>query len=291
MGLIRKEDLHESLLNSLSNSNLLINGDFKNPINQRGLQSYTVNTKYTIDRWIANGNVKIDLVDNGIKITPLSNGSFWDGIRQYIEDFKKISNKKVTLSIKVNSINDLWYAYLQIGSDENYGRLEFNETGIHSITIDIGELKDKDKLSVVIDNNKASLTPIEIEWVKLEIGDHPTQFVPRPYGEELALCQRYYERSTHFLRGIISSDSIRLNFNVIYKQRKRVAPTLKVYGLNNEEGVINGKIPSDQNFPIRVYFNDTDGFGGIDITDKKGQSFVTGETFEIHGWEANAEIY
>ena len=34
MGLIRKEDLHESLLNSLSNPNLLINGDFQ--VWQRG---------------------------------------------------------------------------------------------------------------------------------------------------------------------------------------------------------------------------------------------------------------
>ena len=291
MGLIRKEDLHESLLNSLSNTNILINGDFKNPINQRGLQSYTVNTKYTIDRWIANGNVKIDLVYNGIKITPLSNGSFWDGIRQYIEDFKKLSNKKVTLSIKVNSINDLWYAYLQIGSDENYGRLEFNETGIHSITIDIGELKDKDKLSVVIDNNKESLTPIEIEWIKLEIGDHPTQFVPRSYGEELALCQRYYECSTHHTRGLIGSDLLRLSIDVQYKQTKRINPSIKIYGLNNEEGMIKGKIENEMNFPIQVYYNDIYGFGCIDVMDKKGQSFVTGETFEIYGWEADAEIY
>ena len=29
--------------------------------------------------------------------------------------------------------------------------------------------------------------------IKLEIGDHPTNFVPRPYGEELSLCKRYYQ--------------------------------------------------------------------------------------------------
>ena len=29
MGLIRKEDIHDSLLNLLNNPNLLINGDFK----------------------------------------------------------------------------------------------------------------------------------------------------------------------------------------------------------------------------------------------------------------------
>ena len=54
---------------------------------------------------------------------------------------------------------------------------------------------------------------------------------------------------------------------------------------------VHGKIPEAINFPINLLFNDTDGFGGIEIKDKKGQSFVSGELFEIHGWEADAEIY
>ena len=291
MGLIRKEDLHDSLFNSLYNQNILINGNFKNPINQRGLQSYSVYSKYTIDRWAANGNAKIDLVNNGIKITPLSNGVSWDGIKQYVADFKSLSNKKITLSLKVNSIDGIWATYVQINDSENYGSLEINKTGIHSVKMDIGEIKDKEKLSVIVDNKKSTFTPIEIEWIKLEIGDHPTEFVPRLYAEELSLCQRYYERSTLVTRGLISSDLLRLDFSVIYKQRKRWIPTLKIYGINNEEGVIHGKIPAAINFPINVLFNDTDGFGGIEITDKKEQSFVSGELFEIHGWEADAEIY
>lgn len=31
----------------------------------------------------------------------------------------------------------------------------------------------------------------EVEWVKMEVSDAATQFVSRPYGEELALCKRY----------------------------------------------------------------------------------------------------
>ena len=31
-----------------------------------------------------------------------------------------------------------------------------------------------------------------VKQAKLELGNKPTQFIPRPYGEELALCQRYY---------------------------------------------------------------------------------------------------
>ena len=291
MGLIRKEDLHDSLFNSLYNPNILINGYFKNPINQRGQQSYSVYSKYTIDRWMGNGNAKIDLVNNGIKITPLSNGVSWDGIKQYVADFKSLSNKKITLSLKVNSINGTWTTYVQINDSENHGFLEFNKTGIHSVTIDIGEMKDKEKLAVIIDNKKETFTPIEIEWVKLEIGDHPTEFIPRLYGEELSLCQRYYENSALRLRGTIGSELSRLSFDIQYKQTKRWIPTLKIYGYNNEEGTVAGKIDTFVNFPIRIYSNCVDGFGSIDISDKKGQSFVAGEMFEMYGWEADAEIY
>lgn len=53
MGLIRKEDLHESLLNSLINPNLLINGDFQ--VWQRGenfiFNSTNNSNVYTADRW------------------------------------------------------------------------------------------------------------------------------------------------------------------------------------------------------------------------------------------------
>ena len=36
-----------------------------------------------------------------------------------------------------------------------------------------------------------------IEWMKLEIGDHATPYVPRLYAEELELCRRYFRRYTN----------------------------------------------------------------------------------------------
>jgi hypothetical protein len=35
----------------------------------------------------------------------------------------------------------------------------------------------------------------KIKQVKLEVGDTATAFVPRPFGEELALCKRYYQKT------------------------------------------------------------------------------------------------
>ena len=36
----------------------------------------------------------------------------------------------------------------------------------------------------------------EVGWVKLELGSVATPFVPRSYGEELLLSQRYYQIHT-----------------------------------------------------------------------------------------------
>ena len=303
MGLIRKEDLHDSLFNSLNNTNLIINGDFD--INQRGKSIY--GKGYTVDRWLLGSDADIELhkLDNGVRITGKSTGT-WNNFltRLEISHFKHLIGKTLTLTFKLLSpttkVNQIWGLCHNTGNDHyyfNYGLLtdpNFYKDGPISIisktfTLDQIYLDGYMEFGIQVTGNAGD--SIDIEWAKLELGNVATPFEPRSYGEELALCQRYYEHSTFVTRGLISSDLLRLDFSVIYKQRKRVNPTLKIYGMNNEEGTIHGKIPEAINFPIDLLFNDTDGFGGIEIKDKKGQSFVSGELFEIHGWEADAEIY
>ena len=261
MGLLRKEDMHESFWKEgVSNPNLLINGNFKNPVNQRGLQSYTVTREYTIDRWKANGIIKLDLVKNGIKITPSSNGADFDGIRQYIEDFKELANKKITLSIKVNSINEGWKIYMQKNGIINYGYSILNKTGIHSLTINIDELEDQDNLSVVIENGKTASTPIEIEWIKLELGSVATPFVPRPYIEELDLCQRYYCR-VRVCQNLITTDDNQILVNLKIPKNMRINPTATfdtdVYFHNSSDGnAILIKHKGDSPESMEEYSND-----------------------------------
>lgn len=82
MGLIRKEDIHESLLNSLSNPNLLINGDFK--INQRRQSSYT--NGYTVDRWITRSDAEfLDSIEDYIQIDEGSGDKYAHAQGNYLE--------------------------------------------------------------------------------------------------------------------------------------------------------------------------------------------------------------
>ena len=303
MGLIRKEDIHESLLNSLINTNILINGNFD--INQRGKSIYSKG--YTVDRWLLGSDADIELhkLDNGVRITAKSPGT-WNNLltRLEISHFRHLIGKTLTLTFKLLSpttkVNQIWGLCHNTVNDHyyfNYGLLtdhNFYKDGPISIiskTFIIDQIYSDGYIEFGIQIKSNAGDSIELEWAKLELGNVATPFEPRQYSEELSLCQRYYEHSTHVTRGLIASQLTRLSFDVPYKQTKRIVPNLKIYGLNNEEGVVVGKIGASMNFPITVYQNNIEGFGCLDILDNKGQTFVTGEAFEISGWEADAEIY
>lgn len=83
-----------------------------------------------------------------------------------------------------------------------------------------------------------------IEFVQLEKGSTATSFDYRPYGTELALCQRYYERlvpasgsglSLTFT-GTIVPDRRSSSFG--FKVSKRAAPSLVLYGSGSTTGQV-----------------------------------------------------
>lgn len=62
--------------------------------------------------------------------------------------------------------------------------------------------------------------------VQLELGSVATPFEHRSYGEELALCQRYYERCGSGIVGGTSSNMSAWNSGVTFKVEKRVPPSV-----------------------------------------------------------------
>jgi len=67
-----------------------------------------------------------------------------------------------------------------------------------------------------------------ITGVQLEVGSTATSFDYRPYGTELALCQRYYETLGFGLLGIANS-STGIWAQMLFKVQKRVTPTVGLY--------------------------------------------------------------
>jgi len=106
--------------------------------------------------------------------------------------------------------------------------------------------------------------------VQLEVGNKPTPFEHRSIGEELALCQRYFERKTFNQQfGFVSlganatSTIQRAEFN--FAVEKRNVPSISHSGANT--------------FRINGFGND-DQCGDISVSGEQTQTHVTALNFE-----------
>jgi len=81
----------------------------------------------------------------------------------------------------------------------------------------------------------------QITGVQLEAGDTATPFEPRSYGQELALCQRYYEKSFSIdvapANGVAQGDRLvgaaysttSIGLNISFSTSKRATPTINFF--------------------------------------------------------------
>lgn len=157
----------EEKVSTLSNPNLLINGGFA--VWQRG-ESFTIPRtgygagKYTADRWrvwanadSTGGNITVTKADDGMHIE--ADGAGFATYRFEEAEVKKLSGKTVTLSQSVDGV---------VSSAVR----SFPTTGILNVALPVSGT---------------------INWIKLELGEEATPYVPKGYGEELLACMRYYQ--------------------------------------------------------------------------------------------------
>jgi hypothetical protein len=135
---------------------------------------------------------------------------------------------------------------------------------------------------------------IDITGVQLELGDTATPFEQRPVGTELALCQRYYYRSsaaaTSDRLGLwgISHGSSNASLNGIAPVTMRSAPTLSFSSINLWTGGTNVTISS-----IVAQRSTPTGFGAditISIAGTAGFPFQVTASSSASFWDANAEL-
>ena len=129
--------------------------------------------------------------------------------------------------------------------------------------------------------------------IKLEAGGQATPFVPRPYAEEMALCQRYYQ--THEL----SLPPIKENTNAaIYAMPRfnfptpmRVAPTVKYVDRNGNSGLSYYSTHSNvPNIPPSNFTDITDRVAKIVFSMPSGVTMALGD-YVYTKLTLDAEIY
>jgi len=149
--------------------NRIINGNLSNPINQRGAASITASTGYNYDRWYYDGSTYL---------------------YQGIEDLN-VNNGTYVISWEGSGINAAW----KVSTDTTAGNGPDATTGFTSVsnggTFTVNEGTEYSKhLWIRFDGTLANL-----DKVMVEEGTVATPFEHRLYGTELALCQRYYEKT------------------------------------------------------------------------------------------------
>ena len=156
-------------LDALDGANLLINGGLA--VWQRG-ESFTIPRtgygagQYTADRWrvwanadSTGGNITVTKAADGMHVE--SDGAAFMSYRFEEADAAALSGQTLTLSLSRN--------------------------GAVSV------------IPVTLSGNSITITLLyeagttTINWVKLEIGEEATPYVPKGYGEELLACMRYYQ--------------------------------------------------------------------------------------------------
>lgn len=280
----------------LSNSNLLINGDFQ--VWQRGKSFSNLSYgQYTADRWniaVPNSdmtNITVNKEGGGIKISnPNGQNTF---LRYFIEesDSSFLFGKTLTLSVKLKNdpnIKCITWKFIDNTKDNN------KTERFDIIDINIGYAIDKKSLVVqlITINGYHDIT---YEWAKLEIGDKATPFYSRSYGEELQLCQRYYEKSyedTLMIGGRASYYEVENTFKV----EKRIPPTCIIGHLGDGENYLGVFASGNVNVKAQIsnsIFVDKKGFKiGLDLEQVGITNLQIGDTFMAYGYYiADAEIY
>jgi hypothetical protein len=209
---------------ALSNRNLIINGAMQ--VAQRGT-SFTDNV-FTLDRWkfneFAAGTRTITQstdvpvgFSNSLKYvndaTPATSYFFVTKVER--KDFERLSGQTLTCSFYVTAsvaINNARWA-LDVNGDNTTS--DESSTGTYNITtswqrvtfnVTLGDFStytftDSGFLSVLPLTSSDTFptipanTSIWFTGIQLEVGDTATPFEHRSFAQELALCQRYYERS------------------------------------------------------------------------------------------------
>lgn len=166
--------------------NLLINGDFRNPVNQRASTSYQATSGswtrvYSIDRWCLVNGAKISIKDGCIDLSCTTSSGI-SRMTQQLENLLPENN--YTCSVRVKNVKG-GVRFTVYSSESLYTSANITEDGVHTIT-HTGVITS---VSLGVGNGESA----DIEWIKLEQGSIATPFIPRLYGEELALCQRYYQ--------------------------------------------------------------------------------------------------
>ena len=177
-----------TMIRSLSARNLLDNGDFRHPVNQRGGELY-VGSGYTIDRWRIAKDLEMFVFDNNIQLTCVS-ASTRNGMTQEIApENTPAAGAPVTVAYEDDS-GDI---YTATGEMPETGTLSLFEPDFVGVNLYAPDGDAPARLSLMIPPGLS----VGLRWLALYDGEFDERTLPRHradrYSAELMECMRYFQ--------------------------------------------------------------------------------------------------
>ena len=302
--------------------NLIINGE--NKISQRG--DYTTATavtdgSYYIDRWkVYESGVSVNLThkqDQALPDGSVSHTQRYDvtvantgytGAQQILEESLTVG-RYYTISAWVKSDDPNMNLFASGGHQRSF---HSGSGGWEKLSITWQETGQGNSYGII--NYTSGGNPmvvgnfVEFTQFQLELGKVATPFEHRSYGEELALCERYYQKSYDkdaYVTGSTSlssvgavdhygsSDATNVLAQVYFRTQMRDAPTVTTYDPNSSNGgnAYSGRAYINSNSGSASYNTTTNNIGTTSF-----RSYVprNGAAWAAHRlifqWQADAEL-
>lgn len=263
---------YNALANLPGNPNLLINSNFRNPVNQRwkttyngGEENKTTNALYTIDRWLKRNYGSTIVVGDGYvrfqcDSEPSDSGTQTYAFVQPIEYPHLMLGNTYTISAKVKSINGSFMLGMWQGAQAGFvsnsisGDVACKEiltAGVHFITLTVEQSFSNDCSVINVGFTQSSGQHrigdyIDIEWVKLECGSVATPFLPRLRAEEVNLCKRYYQFVNPYRLPFVVISNEKANGTIPLGVSMRDVPTVEITSCTYlENNAQNNRVPAD----------------------------------------------
>ncbi|AOR24296.1 hypothetical protein [Clostridium taeniosporum] len=213
-------------ITQLSNPSLLINDSFQ--VWQRGERFDSPNRTFTADRWYFCGDGSDYEVSksNGLKLNVTKfQGTYLNMEYHFDLDlYEKLKGKQVTISIKLKNKSLINYIGLRAYPDNSKRIVNTKSKDFYTWTTTVPVCSSNcTKFTFYL--QKLSEGILDIEYIKLELGSVATPFVPRSYGEELMLCQRYYQVATVPTQ-MVMCDENQIAICVPLQNKMRAKPSL-----------------------------------------------------------------
>ena len=223
--------------------NLLDNSDFRNPVNQRGIDyGANRNSGYTIDRWYYEqsagaGNGYFGLTEYYVSLLAPSDG--YSQMYQNLAKYAKLKGKNVTFAARVShgSTEKIVCVTFTLGSiDVGLNLFEDGNLKLYSV----------DSMNILIRATGAE--EFQFIWSALYEGSYTADtlppYVPKGYATELAECRRYAKRIGGALAGIAHGYASGKAYATIFTSgpKMRIFPSVDDY---SKIQIINGEYYSD----------------------------------------------